>query len=129
MRLRFAQRPIRTFELLLLGDDFNRGFVESFMRHHYALMEPVNGCMVGPELTLVALRCGGNGTCAAESGDIDEMPHELERHFNVYDYQSSNDEQPFVPMAADIENSTAARTPARFSSARDMWRAGWVISP
>lgn len=69
------------------GAEFNRLFYETFSRHHYMLMEPVNGCMTGTDLEHYQLRRECRGMWHSQIADVDMMRHELKKHFGIVDYQ------------------------------------------
>lgn len=69
------------------GADFNHAFYETFSRHHYALMEPVNACMTGTDLMHYPLRNECRAMWHGQIMDIDMMRHELKKHFGIADYQ------------------------------------------
>ena len=89
-----TQVLIDALEQAAPGDDFNRAFYQNFSRHHFMLLNPVNRCLTGSELRHFDLRRACTQMWHAQTADIDEMRHELERHFNIVDFQpfdSSND--------------------------------------
>ncbi|NUZ08432.1 DUF305 domain-containing protein [Piscinibacter koreensis] len=69
------------------GADFNHVFYETFSRHHYTLMEPVNGCMTGTDLDHHELRQECRNMWHSQISDINMMRHELKKHFGIADYQ------------------------------------------
>lgn len=76
------------------GADFNHLFYEVFSRHHYTLMEPVNGCMAGTDLQHEALRRECRLMWMSQTADIEMMRHELKRHFGIADYQPFKGREP-----------------------------------
>ena len=69
------------------GAKFNQTFYETFSRHHYALMEPVNACMTGSDLLHHELRQECRMMWHSQIADIEMMRNELKKHFGVGDYQ------------------------------------------
>lgn len=69
------------------GADFNHLFYETFSRHHYMLMEPVNACMTGSDLMHEELRRECRGAWHSQIADIEMMRNELKKHFGIVDYQ------------------------------------------
>lgn len=65
------------------GADFNHLFYETFSRHHYTLMEPVNGRMTRTDLAHHDLRRECQGMWYSQIADIDMMRRELKKHFNI----------------------------------------------
>jgi len=85
-------RPENAAQIAILekaspGADFDHAFLETFARHHYTLMTPVNGCMTGIDLTHLDLRRECESMWHAQMADIDMMRHELQMHFGIVDYQ------------------------------------------
>lgn len=85
-------RPDNAVQIAILekaqpGADFNHAFYETFARHHYTLMEPVNGCMTGIDLGHLDLRRECESMWHSQMADIDMMRHELQKHFGIVDYQ------------------------------------------
>ena len=78
---------IAILERAQLGADFDHAFFETFSRHHYTLMEPVNACMTGIDLTHMDLRRECQNMWHSQIGDIEMMRHELQKHFGIADYQ------------------------------------------
>lgn len=89
-----SQILIHILEKAQAGDDFNHAFFETFSRHHFSLLQPVNGCLTGSELRHYDLRRVCSEMWHSQTSDIDEMRHELERHYNIVDYQPFADQQP-----------------------------------
>lgn len=69
------------------GADFNHVFLEVLSRHHYTLMEPVNGCITGSDLRHEALRRECSSMWHSQTADIQMMREELHKHFGIADYQ------------------------------------------
>lgn len=69
------------------GAEFNHAFFETFSRHHYTLMEPVNACMTGSDLSHEALRRDCSSMWHSQISDIEMMRDELKKHFGISDYQ------------------------------------------
>ena len=69
------------------GADFNHRFYETFSRHHYTLMEPVNGCMTGTDLSHEELRRECRSMWHSQIADIDMMRRELKKHFGIADFR------------------------------------------
>lgn len=69
------------------GRDFDHLFYETFSRHHYTLMEPVNGCMTDTDLMHHDLRRECQGMWHSQIADIQMMREELKKHFGIVDYQ------------------------------------------
>lgn len=88
------QVMINILERTQPGASFDHAFLETFSRHHYTLMEPVNACMTGSELRHFELRRACSQMWHSQTGDIDEMRHELERRFGIVDYQPFKDLRP-----------------------------------
>lgn len=76
------------------GRGFDHAFYETFSRHHFTLLEPLNGCLTGSELRHTDLRRLCSQMWHSQTSDIDEMRHELERHFDIADYQPFRGKQP-----------------------------------
>ena len=89
-----ARSAIAILERAHPGADFNHLFYETFSRHHYMLMEPVNGCMTGTDLAHNELRRECLSMWHSQISDIDMMRHELKKHFNIVDYQPFNGLEP-----------------------------------
>lgn len=89
------ERLVATLERARPGADFNHAFYETFSRHHYSLMEPVNACMTGSELRHEELRRECRSAWHSQIADIQMMREELERHFGIADYQPFNGRLPF----------------------------------
>lgn len=79
------------------GHPFNHAFLEVFSHHHFTLLQPVNGCLTGSELKHFDLRRFCTNMWHAQMGDIDEMRHELERHYGIVDFQPFTGAQPLSP--------------------------------
>lgn len=88
------QPLINVLEKAQAGDDFNHAFFEAFSRHHFMLMEPVNGCLTGSDVRHQDLLRACTQMWHSQISDIDEMRHELERHYNIVDYQPFPNQQP-----------------------------------
>lgn len=87
-KLRDDTKPlVATLEKAAAGAAFDRAYYETFSRHHYMLMEPVNGCMSGSELMHHDLRRECQGMWHSQTADIDMMRNELKVHFGIADYQ------------------------------------------
>lgn len=82
-----AQVLIDVLEHAQPGAAFDHAFLEVFSRHHYALLEPVNGCMTGTDLHHEDLRKECRQYWHGQVADIDMMRHELKKHFGIADYQ------------------------------------------
>lgn len=82
-----ARAMIGILERARPGAEFDHAFYEVFSRHHYTLMEPVNGCMTGTDLAHFDLRRECRNMWHSQIADIDMMRHELAKHFNIVDYQ------------------------------------------
>jgi hypothetical protein len=54
----------------------------------------VNGCLTGSELRHTDLRRLCTQMWHSQTSDIDEMRHELQRHFGIADYQPFKGKQP-----------------------------------
>ncbi len=91
-----SQTMINLPERAQPGDDFNHTFFEVFSRHHFSLMQPVNGCMTGSDLEHFDLRRACNGMWHSQIADIDEMRHELAKHYRIVDYQPFDGESPLA---------------------------------
>lgn len=76
------------------GKEFDHAFYEAFSRHHFTLLQPVNGCLTGSELRHTDLRRLCNQMWHSQTSDIDDMRHQLQRHFNIADYQPFKGKQP-----------------------------------
>lgn len=81
-----AKAAIGLLERARPGADFNHLFYETFSRHHYMLMEPVNGCMTGSDLMHHDLRRECQGMWHSQIADIEMMRNELKKHFGIVDY-------------------------------------------
>lgn len=81
------KRMVMILERAQPGADFNHRFYETFSRHHYTLMEPVNGCMTGTDLGHDELRRECRNMWHSQISDIDMMRHELKKHFGIVDYR------------------------------------------
>lgn len=94
-RLRSENRVlIQILDKAKPGDDFNHAFFETFSRHHFTLMDPVNKCITGSELQHFDLRQACTQMWHSQTADINEMRHELERHYHIVDYQPFNSKEP-----------------------------------
>lgn len=82
-----GRAAIAILERAQTGASFNHLFYETFSRHHYTLMEPVNGCMTGSDLMHHELRRECRSMWHSQIADIDMMRHELKKHFGIVDYQ------------------------------------------
>jgi uncharacterized protein (DUF305 family) len=82
-----ARAGIAILERARPGANFNHLFYEAFSRHHYMLMEPVNGCMTGSDLMHHDLRRECRGMWHSQIADIEMMRNELKKHFGIADYQ------------------------------------------
>jgi hypothetical protein len=82
------------------GDEFNRAFFEVFSRHHFGLMQPVNGCMTGTDLEHFDRRRACNQMWHSQIADIDQMRHELVKHYGIVDYQPFDGESPLATSSA-----------------------------
>lgn len=89
-----GQLLINILERAHPGADFDHLFLETFSRHHYTLMEPVNACMTGTDLEHLELRRECQGMWHMQVAEIDMMRHELKKHFGIEDYQPFNGIQP-----------------------------------
>lgn len=85
---------INILERAPAGAEFNHLFLETFSRHHYELMEPVNACITGTDLGHFELRRTCQGMWHSQIAQIDMMRHELKKHFGIDDYQPFNGLQP-----------------------------------
>ena len=88
------QVMINILERTQPGASFDHAFLETFSRHYYTLMEPVNACMTGSELRHFELRRACSQMWHSQTGDIDELRHQMERHFGIVDYQPFKDNRP-----------------------------------
>ena len=89
-----AQVLINVLERAQPGAEFDHAFLETFSKHHYALMEPVNACMTGTDLHHFELRRECQGMWHGQIAEIDMMRHELKKRFGIEDYQPFNGLQP-----------------------------------
>lgn len=80
------------------SEAFDHAFFEVFSRHHYTLLQPLNGCLTGSELTHDELRRLCSQAWHSQTEDIEEMRQELERSFSISDYRPFPDDQPLDPM-------------------------------
>jgi hypothetical protein len=93
-----SQTMINLLERAQPGDDFNRTFFEVLSRHHFALLQPLNGCLTGSELEHFDLRRGCSDMWHSQTSDIDQMRHELAKHYGIVDYQPFNGESLLQPQ-------------------------------
>lgn len=82
-----GRAAIAMLERAQTGAEFDRLFYQGFSRHHYMLMEPVNGCMAGSDLMHVDLRRECSNAWHSQMADIEMMRSELKKHFGIADYQ------------------------------------------
>lgn len=82
-----GRQMIAVLERAQPGADFNHSFYEVFSRHHYTLMEPVNACLTGADLTHDELKRECTQMWHSQIADIDMMRNELKKHFGIVDYQ------------------------------------------
>lgn len=100
-KVRPESRPlIAALEGASRGREFDHAFFETFSRHHFSLLAPINGCLTGSELRHDELRRLCTGMWHSQSADIDEMRQELLRHFGIADYRPFRDNEPLTPAAA-----------------------------
>lgn len=91
-----SRRLIDVLESIGRGREFDHAFLEVFSRHHFTLLQPLNGCLTGSELRHDDLRRSCNQMWHSQTSDIDEMRHELERHFGIADYRPFEGRQPLA---------------------------------
>ncbi|WP_238947648.1 DUF305 domain-containing protein [Caldimonas brevitalea] len=91
---RDGREMIELLEQARPGADFNHLFYEVFSRHHYTLMEPVNGCVAGVDLTHEDLRHECSNMWHSQTADIHMMRKELRKHFGIDDYQPFKGREP-----------------------------------
>ena len=89
---------IRTLAQAGRGEAFDHAFLETFSRHHYTLLQPLNGCLTGSDPAHHDLRRLCSQMWHGQTADVDEMRQELERHFQIADYRPFPDAQPLGPM-------------------------------
>jgi uncharacterized protein (DUF305 family) len=89
-----GRTAIAILERARSGADFNHLFYEAFSRHHYMLMEPVNACMTGSDLTHRDLVRECRGMWHSQIADIEMMRNELKKQFGIVDYQPFRGLQP-----------------------------------
>lgn len=89
-----SQAMINLLEQAQPGADFNHKFLEVFSRHHFSLMNPVNGCMTGSELQHHDLRRECRNMWHAQISDIEMMREKLKKQFNIADYQPFQGSEP-----------------------------------
>lgn len=91
-----SRRMIAVLDQARPGADFNHLFYEVFSRHHYTLMEPVNACVTGSDLSHEELRRECRTMWMSQTADIEMMRNELKRHFGVADYQPFKGREPLA---------------------------------
>lgn len=106
-----SQPLIDLLERAQAGNDFNHKFYEVLSRHHFMLLEPLHGCLTGSELQHFDLRRACNQMWHSQTGDIDEMRHELARHFNIVDHQPFDNQQPLQPHAGSPNGKHSSPEP------------------
>lgn len=89
-----SRQMIGLLEQARAGADFNHLFLEVFSRHHYTLMEPVNGCVTGADLRHEELRRECRAMWTSQTADIDMMRAELKKHFGIGNYQPFKGREP-----------------------------------
>ncbi|UUX96679.1 DUF305 domain-containing protein [Aquabacterium sp. J223] len=92
-----GRAAIAVLERTPAGAAFNRSFYESFSRHHYMLLEPVNGCVTGTDLAHEDLRRECNMAWHNQTADIQMMRTELKKHFGIVDFQPFRGLDPLQP--------------------------------
>lgn len=102
---------IQMLERAAPGAAFNHAFYETFSRHHFTLMGPVNACITGSELRHFELRRMCSQMWHEQTSQIDEMRHELAKHFGIVDYQPFAGRQPFIPEAGSPRGHHSGREP------------------
>lgn len=98
-----SQALLNILERSAPGADFDHAFLEVFSRHHFTLLQPINGCLTGTELRHFALRRLCTQMWHSQTADIDEMRHVLEQKFNIADYR------PFKDAATLLSPDSAPR--------------------
>lgn len=106
-----SQRLVDVLDRAQRGAQFNHAFYETFSRHHYALLEPVNACMTGSELTHEELRRECRNAWHSQTSDIQMMREELLRHFGIADYQPFNARQIFHGIGTGPRGDHSGREP------------------
>ena len=106
-----GMQMIQLLEQARPGSDFNHKFLETFARHHYTLMEPINACLTGSELKHEDLRRECRTMWHSQIADIDMIRHELERHFGIVDYRPFHNSDPFHPSAGDPKGEHSGSEP------------------
>lgn len=106
-----SQKLIAVLERARPGAEFNHAFYESFSRHHYALLEPVNACLTGTELRHDELRQECRAAWHSQTSDIHMMRMELARHFGIVDYQPFNERVPFHGIGTGPRGDHSGREP------------------
>lgn len=89
-----SRQMVALLEQARPGADFNHLFYEVFSRHHYTLMEPVNGCVTGSDLMHEDLRRECRTMWMSQTADIEMMRKELKKHFGIGDYQPFKGREP-----------------------------------
>jgi len=81
-----AQR-IQILENTAAGTEFNKAFYETFSRHHYILLDPLNQCITSADLAHPDLAGICNQQWHSQSAQITTMRRDLARHYAIVDYQ------------------------------------------
>jgi uncharacterized protein (DUF305 family) len=89
-----SRAMIQALERARPGADFNHLFLEMFSRHHFTLMQPVNGCLTASDLRHEDLRRECRAMWHSQMADIDMMRDELRKHFGIHDYQPFKGREP-----------------------------------
>ena len=92
-----SQALLEVLDRSASGADFDHAFLEVFSRHHFSLLQPINGCLTGTELKHFDLRRLCAQMWHSQTADIDEMRHSLEKKFDIADYQPFKDQAPLEP--------------------------------
>jgi uncharacterized protein (DUF305 family) len=92
-----AQAMISTLEQARPGADFDHTFLEVFSRHHYTLLQPLNGCLSGADIQHEDLQRECRMMWHGQTGDIAMMRHQLNKKFGIADYQPFQDKNPLQP--------------------------------
>lgn len=82
-----GEAGIDVLEAAATGKQFDKKFYETFSRHHYTLLDPLNQCITGSELLHPDLMSLCNEMWHSQTADITTMRRDLARHYGIVDYQ------------------------------------------
>jgi len=89
-----AQQMLTALEQAQPGASFDRAFLETFSRHHFSLLQPMNACITGADRLHQNLIRLCKLMWHEQTSGIDEMRELLETRFGIVDYQPFRGERP-----------------------------------